>query len=1281
MPEAYDPEQLDEAEKAATGPAQPRRDPYSRSTKGGSIRYSPTGTGTKTSPDATSTSTAPGQVNYSADVPEAEQSLYTSSTSDKGRTVFGNFFKNKPRSVIIGGVAGAGIAGAGVALFLALLPLKVLHIVQNLENRYFATSHNAGQKAADSFISSYYRNHVLQGLSSCKGTIDISCKNGPITGKDLISKGFRALAGQDENGVPRFEPFEHQLAREKGIYLKLENVNGKSRYYVSKPGVTAGLGLDVTDLTKEGETLGNIIDRAPASSFNRVSTREFKQIVYKSYQDATFWKKVMIHIKAGRMLETKYAVRRFIPDRPTPIKNAKNSFKIFLAERILMPRSEMLGIAVVCLFDDSEACDIIRTTQPTEHTIAPDGSGCTAGCDTNGQAKSKPELEMQQKLDALAARFVRKFDQKELDALQALFADINKKGFTAYAAEKSFKALFGFFTDDGTAKASSASDLLTKWLPYIGAMDTLSKFVDAINKLPAKAQKFNYVLGSTAMIQMFNMYRSYADQMKHGDVSASMAGTFADSLGPNYVDPNSPDPLGGTAQAETTPLYQTLIGGKDYKAPTNNTLGNLFSPKASAASASSTTSSKFLSFSCKDGKGPPAGKSICPEHNLLQLGGIVGALKAFQSNDIWRAVSKYADLWRALIGPLKALISAIAHALGLDKLLQIFLAPVIAILQQAASALGIDSLVKSLVSWASDKFLPFKMTSNQGGGTNFEMAAGGAEGAGYDYCHTHLGCVAGSDQQIARVWQEQYAQDQFDYQHQSFFARMFDTEHAQSPMVKLAMAMPTNTSSAIHSTVASLTKNPFGRVFSSFGSIFSFGRVQAAPAAVPASIFGHTPYYYPANDPIFSQDPPKFWLDKCVPDPNDPNKPDYTQQWNQMAAEKAKKQAEANDVTATLMPENDGTPDTTVPQLDPMGTNPCLLLQDTVASVAGTRSTAVFAPGDLQSVGLDSGTAATSNGSSSTTPSQAGNSQVVGTFPTVCKPSQPIPAIQSYGYPVQPFDQQHAVRANLNDPRFAGSKDIQDATSKAFHFGVDISAPDGTNVYAIEGGQITDVSPGGNHLEIQSGDKLLAYWHVDFSGLSVGQKLAKGQLIGHVLAGEGHVHLAEAHRDSSGKVYYVNPLRPGALAPYQDSGAPVITSLDKVSAGGVSPASSLSGSVDLSVNAYDIPPITPPSPWDGARVTPAVVQWEVKDSTGQTIMATRTAEDFSQVMCPADIFDQIYASGTLQNGPPTVGNYNLFLIHNWDTTKMQNGTYSITITASDNQNNKSSKTFNVTVSN
>ena len=59
----------------------------------------------------------------------------------------------------------------------------------------------------------------------------------------------------------------------------------------------------------------------------------------------------------------------------------------------------------------------------------------------------------------------------------------------------------------------------------------------------------------------------------------------------------------------------------------------------------------------------------------------------------------------------------------------------------------------------------------------------------------------------------------------------------------------------------------------------------------------------------------------------------------------------------------------------------------------------------------------------------------------------------SYGWPVKPFDVQHPVRGFFCDPRI-GAKG-----SKAFHFGIDVSAPDGTPSTRSRAARFTPEAP------------------------------------------------------------------------------------------------------------------------------------------------------------------------------------------------------------------------------
>ena len=248
----------------------------------------------------------------------------------------------------------------------------------------------------------------------------------------------------------------------------------------------------------------------------------------------------------------------------------------------------------------------------------------------------------------------------------------------------------------------------------------------------------------------------------------------------------------------------------------------------------------------------------------------------------------------------------------------------------------------------------------------------------------------------------------------------------------------------------------------------------------------------------------------------------------------------------------------------------------------------------------------------------------------------------AYGWPVKPFDEQHPIRGAFDDPR----------DGRSFHFGVDISAPDGTPVYAVAPGTVYRY-PDAVAVRQPDGHEF-SYWHVAAT-VAEHSDVETGNLLGTIKPGWGHVHLAEFDGTT-----YVNPLRPDGLQPFADHTTPVIAEID---------LDRTDGKVTATVDAYDLPPIAAPPPWQDARWTPKTIRWRLDGGDWHT------AFDFTRLL-PPFVFDAIYAPGTEQNRAEHPGRYVFWLFRSLDLAP---GAHVLDVEASDTRDNtaQSSKTVYV----
>jgi hypothetical protein len=276
----------------------------------------------------------------------------------------------------------------------------------------------------------------------------------------------------------------------------------------------------------------------------------------------------------------------------------------------------------------------------------------------------------------------------------------------------------------------------------------------------------------------------------------------------------------------------------------------------------------------------------------------------------------------------------------------------------------------------------------------------------------------------------------------------------------------------------------------------------------------------------------------------------------------------------------------------------------------------------------------------------------------------------SYGWPLQPFDHQHPVRGFFGDPRI-GAKG-----GTSFHFGVDVSAPDGEAVYAVAAGTVhLDVAGGPQNIAVTGPDVIHGYWHV-VPAVKNGRHVNRHALLGHVAATWGHVHFAE--RTPGGP--YLNPLREAGLEPFAKHDPPHVQRIVAERNGIVLDFDALTGTVDLIAEAHDVTPVAPPAPYAHMPVTPAFVRWRLVARAAEVVPWRATA-DFRTTLPANSQYHTVYAAGTTQNHPPAAGRYRFRLAHAFDTTAHLDGSYRLDVEVADTRGNSSRGHRTLTITN
>jgi hypothetical protein len=287
-----------------------------------------------------------------------------------------------------------------------------------------------------------------------------------------------------------------------------------------------------------------------------------------------------------------------------------------------------------------------------------------------------------------------------------------------------------------------------------------------------------------------------------------------------------------------------------------------------------------------------------------------------------------------------------------------------------------------------------------------------------------------------------------------------------------------------------------------------------------------------------------------------------------------------------------------------------------------------------------------------------------------------LPAEASaYPWPFKPFHEQHPIRGFFGDPRTVyesglASDPLGGTGAFSFHQGVDIAAPDGTPIYPVESGTARYL--GAATLEVLTGHHVVfQYFHI-VPVVGEGQHVVVSRtILGYVQVPYGHVHITEID-DSR----VVNPLQKGHLTPYRDTTKPTIRAVTIENRLGAVQGP-LCGRVEIQADAFDTPPMPVPGPFRGLPVAPAFVAWSLRQAGHHRPIVQRTVANFLKTLPPNSKFWTVYVKGTYENSPrfgraqyqSMPGRYLFQLAASFDTRRLENGTYVITVRASDIRGN------------
>lgn len=479
-----------------------------------------------------------------------------------------------------------------VGAFFALLPVKLVHVAENLQDRFLSMGQSAVEERSERLMGRYLRKHVLPNVKNgtCKSTVDRNCVSRNIEGNNPASKLFNAW---------RESNFETKLASEYGV-----------EFYKDGGGVSLR-----TKAIPDGVNIDDFIDGNSDNLFESKNLRG-RTNVRNSYidaiQDKSRLKQSWNRFKVGTLLEKKYGLKRCVfacdsRDNFADWKdNKKRAFKMALIYRVVEPNTQAYSAIIECLMNSScaERGSDGKTGVPIDETTLAEDN-----------------------VDNITRKLTQKFGRESADEIIGVADAILKKGVMAHIIETVISKVFG------KAAGTTTTTVAGKAVPIVGWIDLAVTLFDLARNGKKVIAAARFAMIASTAVPTFYLLLSHANEIKSGRVEPEIIESAMASLNPPETDEQG---------AEISPLFNEIMGGE---APAVS----FFNQRVYAADGSSTSTPQNEIMKCNDSREISPSRLVCEEESLGISNSFLDKLDDFMGN--FGIVDIFVSVWNSVVRP------------------------------------------------------------------------------------------------------------------------------------------------------------------------------------------------------------------------------------------------------------------------------------------------------------------------------------------------------------------------------------------------------------------------------------------------------------------------------------------------------------------------------------------------------------------------------------------------------------------------------------------------------